>query len=64
MDAARNIVFDARTKNRTPITLVGLQDTIVVQTDDAVLIATKAEAQKIKDLVKKLGADKKLKTLV
>ncbi len=64
VDAARNIVFDARTKNRTPITLVGLQDTIVVQTDDAVLIATKAEAQKIKDLVKRLGADKKWKKLV
>jgi mannose-1-phosphate guanylyltransferase len=64
VDAARNIVFDARTKNRTPITLVGLRDTIVVQTDDAVLIATKNEAQKIKDLVKKLAADKKLKRLV
>jgi mannose-1-phosphate guanylyltransferase len=64
VDAARNIVFDARKKNRTPITLVGLQDTIVVQTDDAVLIATKAEAQKIKDLVKKLGADKQWKKLI
>ncbi len=64
VDAARNIVFDARKKNRTPITLVGLADTIVVQTDDAVLIATKNEAQKIKDLVKKLGADKRLKKLI
>lgn len=63
VDAARNIIFDARTK-RTPITLVGVKDTIVVQTDDAVLIALKNEAQKIKDLVKKLGADKKLKALV
>ena len=63
VDAARNIIFDAR-KKRTPITLVGLSDTIVVQTDDAVLIAPKNEAQKIKDLVKKLGADKKLKQLV
>jgi len=63
VDAARNIVFDAR-KKRTPITLVGLTDTIVVQTDDAVLIAPKNEAQKIKELVKKLGADKKLKRLV
>jgi len=64
VDSARNIIFDARTKQRTPITLVGLQDTIVVQTDDAVLIAPKNEAQKIKELVKKLGADKKLKKLV
>ena len=64
VDAARNIVFDARTKHRTPITLVGLKDTIVVQTDDAVLIAPKNEAQKIKELVKKLGADKRWKKLV
>jgi mannose-1-phosphate guanylyltransferase len=64
VDAARNIVFDARKKNRTPITLVGLKDTIVVHTDDAVLIAPKQEAQKIKELVKKLGADKQWKKLV
>jgi mannose-1-phosphate guanylyltransferase len=64
VDAARNIIFDARKKNRTPITLVGLKDTIVVQTDDALLIAPKSEAQKIKELVKKLGADKKWKKLV
>jgi mannose-1-phosphate guanylyltransferase len=64
VDSARNIVFDARKKNRTPITLVGLKDTIVVQTDDAVLIAPKNEAQKIKDLVKKLGADQKWKRLI
>ena len=64
VDAARNIVFDARKKNRTPITLVGLKDTIVVQTDDAVLIAAKSEAQKIKELVKKLAADTKWKRLV
>jgi mannose-1-phosphate guanylyltransferase len=64
VDSARNIVFDARTKHRTPITLVGLQDTIVVQTDDAVLIAPKNQAQKIKELVKQLGTDQKLKKLV
>jgi len=64
VDAARNIIFDARTKHRTPIALVGIKDTIVVQTDDAVLIANKNEAQKIKDLVKKLAADAKLKKLV
>jgi len=46
VDAARNIIFDARTKHRTPIALVGIKDTIVVQTDDAVLIAHKNEAQK------------------
>ena len=64
VDSARNIVFDARTKNRTPIALVGLRDTIIVQTDDAVLVADKGQAQKIKELVKRLAADAKLKKLV
>jgi len=64
VDAARNIIFDARTKNRTPIAVVGIFDAILVQTDDAVLLAHKSQAQKIKDLVKKLAADKKLKKLV
>jgi mannose-1-phosphate guanylyltransferase len=64
VDAARNIVYDARTKNRTPIAVVGLRDCIIVQTDDAVLVAHKSEAQKIKGMVAKLGADKKYKHLV
>ena len=64
VDSVGNIVFDARTKNRTPIALVGLRDTIIVQTDDAVLVADKGQAQKIKELVKKLAADAKLKKLV
>jgi mannose-1-phosphate guanylyltransferase len=64
VDAARNIIFDARTKNRTPIAVVGLRDAILVQTDDAVLLAHKSQAQKIKDLVKKLAADPRLKKLV
>ena len=63
--AARNIIFDARTKNRrTPIAVVGLRDSILVQTDDAVLLAHKSQAQKVKELVKKLGEDAKLKKLV
>jgi mannose-1-phosphate guanylyltransferase len=64
VDGARNIIFDARTKNRTPIAVVGMTDTIIVQTDDAVLVTHKNQAQKIKELVKKLGADAKLKKLV
>jgi mannose-1-phosphate guanylyltransferase len=64
VDAARNIIFDARTKNRTPIAVVGLRDSILVQTDDAVLLAHKSQAQKIKELVKKLGEDARLKKLV
>jgi mannose-1-phosphate guanylyltransferase len=64
VDAARNIIFDARTKNRTPIAVVGLRDSILVQTDDAVLLAHKSQAQKIKELVKKMGEDARLKRLV
>jgi len=64
VDAARNIIFDARTKNRTPIAVVGLRDSILVQTDDAVLLAHKSQAQKIKELVRKLGEDSRLKKLV
>ena len=64
VDAARNIIFDARTKNRTPIAVVGLRDSILVQTDDAVLLAHKSQAQKVKELVRKLGEDAKLKRLV
>jgi mannose-1-phosphate guanylyltransferase len=64
VDAARNIIYDARTKNRTPIAVVGLRDSIFVQTDDAVLLAHKSQAQKVKELVRKLGGDAKLKKLI
>ena len=64
MDAARNIIYDARTKNRTLIAVVGLRDSILVQTDDAVLLAHKSQAQKVKELVRKLAEDPKLKRLV
>jgi mannose-1-phosphate guanylyltransferase len=65
VDGARNIVFDARTKERrTPIAIVGLRDSILVQTDDAVLLAHKSQAQKVKELVKRLAGDPKLKKLI
>lgn len=58
VDASNNLVFDARSATRrTPICLVGMRDTIVVQTDDATLIAHKSQSQKIKDLVRLLAAD-------
>jgi mannose-1-phosphate guanylyltransferase len=64
VDGARNIIFDARRKNRTPIAVVGLRDSILVQTDDAVLLAHKSQAQKVKELVKKLSEDAKFRKLV
>ncbi|HEX5398189.1 MAG TPA: sugar phosphate nucleotidyltransferase [Verrucomicrobiae bacterium] len=64
VDGARNIIYDARTRNKTPIAVVGLRDAILVQTDDAVLLAHKSQAQKVKELVRRLGEDAKLKKLV
>ncbi|MGA2244028.1 MAG: sugar phosphate nucleotidyltransferase [Verrucomicrobiota bacterium] len=64
VDGARNIIYDARTKNRTPIAIVGLRDAILVQTDDAVLLAHKSQAQKVKELVKRLAEHPQLKKLI
>lgn len=65
VDAARNLIFDARTKaHRTPIAVVGLRDSILVQTDDAVLLAHKSQSQKVKELVRKLGERKDLRHLL
>jgi mannose-1-phosphate guanylyltransferase len=65
VDGARNIIYDARSaKNRTPIAVVGLRDAILVQTDDAVLLAHKSQVQKVKELVKRLAQDPKFKKLV
>ena len=64
VDGARNIIFDARTKHRTPIAVVGLRDSILVLTDDATLLAHKSQSQRIKELVTKLAADPRYKHLV
>jgi mannose-1-phosphate guanylyltransferase len=64
VDAARNVVFDARTKGRTPIAIVGLRDSIIVMADDSTLVAHKSQAQKVKELVAKLASDPKYKKLV
>jgi mannose-1-phosphate guanylyltransferase len=64
VDAARNVIYDARVKNRTPIAVVGLRDSVIVQTDDATLVAHKSQAQKVKELVAKLAQSKEYKHLV
>src|SRR5213594_2021606 len=64
VDAARNIVYDARVKHRTPIAIVGLRDSVIVQTDDATLVAHKSQAQKVKELVAKLAQSKEYRHLV
>jgi len=65
VDAMRNIIFDARSKDRrTPIAVVGLRNSILVQTDDATLLAHQSQSQKVKELVRKLAEDPRLKKLV
>ncbi len=64
VDAARNVIYDARKEHRTPIAVVGLRDAVIVQTDDATLVAHKSQVQKVKELVAKLAADKDLRNLV
>ncbi|MCP5515985.1 MAG: NTP transferase domain-containing protein [Verrucomicrobiales bacterium] len=54
VDAARNLIFDARTKHRTLVAAVGLTDCVLVLTDDATLVAPKSHAQQLKALVTKL----------
>ena len=41
------------------VSVLGLSDAVVVETDDAVLVASKDEAQKVKDIVGKLDAAKR-----
>jgi hypothetical protein len=58
------VIYDARTRNRTPIAIVGLRDSIVVMADDSTLVAHKSQAQKVKELVTRLAADPRYKKLV
>jgi hypothetical protein len=60
----RNVIYDARSKaRRTPI-CVGLRDAVIVQTDDATLVAHKSQAQKVKELVARLAEDPTWRRLV
>ena len=49
LDAGNNLVFTARPQQR--IALMGVSDLIVVQTEDALLVCHRDEAEKIKNLV-------------
>jgi len=65
VDAARNLIYDARTRaRRTPVALVGVREAIVVLTDDAVLVADRGRAQQIKELVRKLAQSEAHRHLV
>ena len=65
VDSARNVIFDTRVKKKqTTIAVVGLRDCVIVQTDDATLVAHKRQAQKVRELVTKLAASQSHKRLV
>lgn len=64
VDAARNIIFDARLKkDRKPIAVVGLKDCIVVATNDTIMVAHKRAAQQVRELTQKIAAEKAYKHL-
>ena len=55
IEAAGNIVFNARPG--TTIALLGVDDLIIAQTDDALLVARRDQAERIKAIVDKVGPD-------
>ena len=61
--AANNVVYDQR-QRKNPVALVGINDSIVVMTDDATLVAAKSGAQNIKELVKRLAKDRLRRHLI
>jgi len=50
--------------DKSPITTIGVSDLIIVNTGDVVLVCKKAEAQKVKELLKQIKQNKKLSKLV
>ena len=50
--------------NASTIAVVGLRDCVIVQTDDATLVAHKRQAQKVRELVSKLAASQAHKRLI
>lgn len=55
IDSENNIVFNARKESK--IALLGVDDLIVVQTDDALLIANRHQADAIKNIIPQLPED-------
>ncbi|MBI3592556.1 MAG: mannose-1-phosphate guanylyltransferase/mannose-6-phosphate isomerase [Nitrospirae bacterium] len=53
IDTQGTLIFS----NKRHISTIGIEDCLIVETDDAILIAKKGEAQKVKDIVSKLKED-------
>jgi mannose-1-phosphate guanylyltransferase len=55
LDASGNLVVDMRSGDDARVTaVVGMQDLVVVQTDDAVLVMPRDQAQRVKEIVAEL----------
>ena len=61
LDAANCVVVGDQ---KHLVALVGVRDLVIVHTPDATLVCHKSEAQKVRELVKKLAAEKKYKKLL
>jgi mannose-1-phosphate guanylyltransferase len=46
------------------VTAVGVSDLVIVHTPDATLVCRKSDAQKVRDLVKQLAAERKYRKLL
>ena len=62
LDAANCVIVSGDKKH--VVAAVGVRDLVIVHTPDATLVCHKHEAQKVRDLVKKLAADRKYKKLL
>jgi len=61
IDSANCIVLSGK---KHLVATVGVRDLVIVHTDDATLVCHRDQAQKVRDVVKKLAAEKKYKRLL
>ena len=64
LDSQGNIIYDARSKKGGLIATLGVKDSMVILTDDALLVAPKSEAQRIRQLVQQISEKKRLRKFV
>lgn len=65
VDSHDNLIFDYRKKSsRSLTTLLGINHSVIVFTDDATMIADKSQSQRIKELVAKIEAQANFKHLL
>ncbi|MCX7880394.1 MAG: sugar phosphate nucleotidyltransferase [Ignavibacteria bacterium] len=57
IDTRNTIVFNASSNNKIKVALIGLDNFVVVATDDAFLVCPKTEVQKVKKCVEKLKTE-------